>query len=316
MPKYKFLSGSCRFWSKEHKSRPAALTLEEQFLQYLRSDSCTKRKIRQFILNGLDVEAYPFLVYAIYANAPKKIIEFLIDLKADPYLEDHYLPGCNALSAAIRANRVDVVEILIKHGVDPNKMMDTGQSPFHIACLQGNQVIVQYLLANNANALMCDKALNTPLHLAVKANHEYIASMLLNHGANANSCNGNLNTPLFFTYNIDVAQLLLDYGADVNHRNDNGDTPLHRLVKHKSNSLVKLLLNYHANPLLNNKQGRTAIDIAKYHEAKRENDTRMSDVLFQYSLVVKKKYNVIIQQILTKTKQEAYLQETIFDFIF
>lgn len=318
MPKYNFLSGSCRFWSKEYKQRPASLTLEEHFLQYLRMESgpCTKRKIRHYIQQGLDIEAYPFLVYAIYANCSKRIIELLLDLKADPYMEDHYAPGNNALSSAIRAHRIDIVEMLIKHGVDPNKLMETGQSPFHIACLQGNQIILQYLLTNGGNVHMCDNSLNTPLHLAVKSNHEYIAFILLNHGANVNALNLSLNTPLFLTHNNDLAEILIKFGADVNHRNNNGDTPLHRLVKHKSIKLVKLLLNHHANPLLMNKQGRTPIDIAKYHQEQTTNNTHMSDILLQYSLVVKEKYNILIDSILIKTKQEINLNDIIFNFIF
>lgn len=319
MPKYNMLSKSCRYWTREHKPSPADLTLEEHFLQYIRMNNgyCTKRKIRNYIERGLDIKAYPFIVYAIYAQCSKRIIEHLLDFGADPYMEDLYSPGNNALSSSIRSRRFDLVELFIKNDIDCNKIMQSGQSPFHIACYQGNNIIMQYLLANKGNVHMCDRELNTPLHLAVKSNHEYIVYLLLNHGANPNALNLSLNTPIFLGYNIDIVQILINYGADVNHRNSNGDTPLHRLVKYNSTSLIKLLLNYHANPLLLNNQGRTPIDITKYHQEKNiKKNNNMSDILLKYSYVVKQKYKKLINNILIKNNQELQLKDIILNFIF
>lgn len=313
------MPGSSRFWRKEHKPRQASLTLEEHFLRYIHTTEglCTKRKIRNYIYQGLDIQAYPFLVHAIHANCSKRVIELLLDLGADPYMEDFYMTGNNAMVAAIRTQRPDIVAIFVKYDVDINKITGAGQSPFHITCLQGNTIILQYLLANGGNVHICDQNLNTPLHLAVKANHHDIAGILLNHGANPNAMNITMNTPLFSTNSIQLAELLLVHGADVNHRNINGDTPLHRLVKHKSTKLVKLLLDHHANPLLSNNQGRNAIDIAKYHENNKiDENSNMSGVLLQYSAEVKLKYHRLIYEILVNKQQETGLQNTIFDYIF
>ena len=82
--------------------------------------------------------------------------------------------------------------------------------------------------------------------------------------------------------------------------------------------MIKLLLNYHANPLLINNQGRTPIDIAKYHENNSliSKPEKISNILLEYSSIVKEKYNKLIKQILIKTKQEVILNDIIFDFIF
>lgn len=296
-----------------------SLTLEEHFIQYLKTGKCTKRKIRNYINQGLDILGYPYIVYAIYSNCHKRIIEFLLDIHVDPYINDFYISGCNAFSSAIRTQRIDIIELLIKKGIDLNQKLETGQTPFHIACLQGNVDIVKYLIKNGANIHLSDKNNNTPLHLAVKANHANIVKYLLDCKANPNCVNKENNSPLFLVQSCEIAIILIRYGANVNHRNYNNDTPLHKIVKFKSHTIIKILLNHHANPLIINKQKRTPIDIAKYHECKSVNNCnkdKLSGVLLQYSIIVKKKYSIMLNKILNKNNQDLLLHKMIYQYLF
>jgi hypothetical protein len=58
---------------------------------------------------------------------------------------------------------------------------------------------------------------------------------------------------------------LLDNGANLYHisnKRASGGTPLHEAVIHKHSTMVDLLLQYRADPFLENLSGKTALDLA------------------------------------------------------
>jgi ankyrin repeat protein len=68
---------------------------------------------------------------------------------------------------------------------------------------------------------------------------------------------GNRNDP------VDVMRLLVDRGADVNAANELGMTALHYAVQRGSDRVIEFLASKGARFDIKNKQGRTAVELAK-----------------------------------------------------
>lgn len=118
----------------------------------------------------------------------------------------------------------------------------------------------------------------SPLESAIMHQNIEIAQILLNHGANINKINPLSNTSILYDIVIWVVnevftdthmiEFMLKHGADPNL----GDIkPLGAIARGNTSndllttSLINVLLNYGANPYLEDKYGETAMKIAKYH---------------------------------------------------
>lgn len=86
-------------------------------------------------------------------------------------------------------------------------------------------------------------------------------------------------TPLHLAANyedFDVIELLIVEGADLNITDDDGNTPM-SLVSSFDSSILKLFLEYGADPNVKNHQGRTILD-----EAYESNVTDVIELLKRY----------------------------------
>lgn len=157
------------------------------------------------------------------------------------------------LNCAIKFDKAEIVENLLKRGADPN--------------------LFDYY-NNHENK-------TTSLHDAVSfsySRNEKIIKLLLEHGANPNLINDEGNTPLHrIAYSIskisyddqdkcyrrkempfNMFDLLIKYQADLNLENNLGDTPLHIIAKAEISVDYDNLVKLGANPLHKNKRGETA----------------------------------------------------------
>jgi len=75
-----------------------------------------------------------------------------------------------------------------------------GGSPLHIACGNGNESIIKYLIEHGANINGEDEWGETPLHHACENGHENIVEYLIEHGADFNKENEWGETPLHLAY--------------------------------------------------------------------------------------------------------------------
>ncbi len=179
-------------------------------------------------LNVIDVDKFdPSKV----SKAPKILSDTFIE-----HLEKYNISqdSLNSLlPLAILFNSENLVQYLIKKGVDLNQISDDGVPLLTMAVENNRPKIVSILLQAGANPNIQDPSGNTPLHEAVNKNNHEIIKMLLNAGANKN-----LTMTLFisgFTLTpLQLAELYRNTHVDI-------DPQIIELLKEPSTSSFSLL---------------------------------------------------------------------------
>ena len=148
-----------------------------------------------------------------------------------------------------------------------------GQTPLHLATIDGHTGIVDYILNEKTSLRLADILAAqdisgaTPLHEAVRYGRADIAKLLLANGANVNSTDSLGKTPVLLIIPKSAQQamypLLLQYKANVNQKDMYGDTVLHVAVMADSSvGTLSLLLSNGAQVNERNKEGVTPLAIA------------------------------------------------------
>lgn len=128
-------------------------------------------------------------------------------------------------------NLDEVMHLVQTHKIDINAVNEIGNTPLIFALQQGKTQIADWLLDNGANVRYSSKNMIgvSPLHLAVTVG------------------------------TLDQVKKCLEGGADPNlQMRSDGDTALHRAVEHLPQA-IPLLLQYAANPNIENRRGETAL---------------------------------------------------------
>jgi len=198
------------------------------------------------------------------SNDAKSVIDVLLEYKADVNSADvdNQTPLCRAaycgmldivgkmlhsygrkpnkgspLSSACYQQNVEVVDMLLNHGANPNPVPTSYYNPslpLLVAADKDNGEAVEMLLKCGAKMDVTDSDGNTALHRAIEGCYK---SSRQSHEVMASS---NLKSA------VDV---LLENKADVNIENNSGETPLCRAARRGFADIVrKMLLEYKGNP--------------------------------------------------------------------
>jgi uncharacterized protein len=149
-------------------------------------------------------------------------------------------------------------------------LLQKGYLPDHFeAAASGNLGRIKELLGDNrdlVNTFSEDGF--TPLGLASFFGHLDVVKYLLSIDADVNiRANNNFRVmPLHSAVaskNFEIVKLLLEYGADPNAKQQQDITPLHQAADIGDLEMVKLLLKYNATKNVRTKSGVTPVDFAK-----------------------------------------------------
>lgn len=204
------------------------------------------------------------------------------------------------LHHASQKGHSNLIEFLIKKGLNVNSLDDRGRTPLYLACYNykfesvktlisnGTEInisgeynpldmassnsyygteIVEFLLKNNADVnLVCRGTSVTPLMGALHQKKTDSLKLLLNAGANTNHIDANGESPLgrisVFEFPEHIS-LLLDFKAKINFQDRKGNSALHLATERENKKVIEVLIKRGIKTNLKNTNGETAKDIAK-----------------------------------------------------
>lgn len=219
-------------------------------------------------------------------------------LKALQYYR-HNEAGETALTQAIANNDAAMVRVLVRDAVI-NLKNKAGETPLTLALKKGNPEIIKWV-SQRAKAALKNDGGEAPIMLALEKDDLYLLQTLINKGADVNTHSAGI-TPISRATelnNLQIVALLLRNGADPSIANANGEIPLYIAISkgydvisgvllHKSKQqdkdancnnklgepllnraaflgnerIMKILLDYGANPTALDNMENTALHIA------------------------------------------------------
>jgi len=113
----------------------------------------------------------------------KAAVQVLLARGAEVDAVDRSQFANTALDAAVAANHLEVVKILLQNHASANVRAVAGHTPLHKAAMNGNLEIAKLLIEAKADVNATDDAQKTPLAYAEEKGHAEVASLLRTRGA-------------------------------------------------------------------------------------------------------------------------------------
>lgn len=164
---------------------------------------------------------------------------------------DEMLPdGETLLHVMVDVNIPQNVEVLLRHGADPNFTRGDFNTCLHISVLENLREITELLIKYGASVNAINSKCETPISIAAHHRRIWAVKMLIEHGATAAPVTTNPNgNPLWraaFRQDSELFQLLLCNGALPNARASNMSTPIHVAAQMGWQKGIELLLKHGA----------------------------------------------------------------------
>lgn len=132
------------------------------------------------------------------------------------------------LFEAARSGCVSMLQILIAHGVDLNRLSETGASPLHYAVLRDHAEAVRLLIEHGVSLDIQDNRGWTPLHHAVRHDRLNALHLLCEAGADTGLRDNHHRTPLLMAAELGrtkaFEELVRNGGADMDIEQGPGRT--------------------------------------------------------------------------------------------
>lgn len=172
----------------------------------------------------------------------------------------------NELLSALARNKAAEARLLLQAGANPNyQTSPNGELLLNLMVVNGKIDMVQLLLKEGADPdARCNRG-QTSLIAAARANNMAMAQLLLKEGADPDERCSKGGTSLMAAAankNMAMVQMLLVHRAEVNLANWEVKTPLMYAAGVGNAPIVRLLLGAKADPGLTDSTGKTARDLA------------------------------------------------------
>ncbi|WP_300653044.1 ankyrin repeat domain-containing protein [Hydrogenophaga sp.] len=168
--------------------------------------------------------------------------------------------------SAVKRNDVSALRQLAQRGFDLNTRNEQGEPALFLALRDGAWEVSGFLLGEpSVQVEVRTRQDETPLMMAALKGRLELARRLIERKAEVNKPGW---TPLHYAAtnadagSLALTRLLLEHHAYIDAESPNGSTPLMMAAHYGHPSVVKLLLEEGADPLLKNQQGLSAIDFA------------------------------------------------------
>lgn len=230
----------------------------------------------------------------------RTIASLLLDMGCDVDVRDYNgnAPIHESLTAS---DDYAIMRMLLDRGADVNAKNGSASTPLHLAVMLNADIsAARTLLDFGALVDPRDRNGNTPLLLATESMNREAAELFLSEGAAIHSRNNKGLTPAisilkageencrwFYTgnrlretdndglsvlhiavsldINVDTLKVLMEAGALPNLRDFNGETALHYVVSSRHLDLASVLMDYGADPFLENNAGMTPLILSFEH---------------------------------------------------
>lgn len=198
--------------------------------------------VRLLLSAGADINARgpedrTALLYAIQAEQPEMALLLLEQEGVDLEARDSH--GSTPLVEAVVFGQLEVAEVLLEKGADPNGPGPVGRTALHVEAVHLDVEVFRWLLERGANPDARDDDGWIPLHHTAFSG----ASADYSEGRDVRS----------------ALNLLLESTSDMNAANDARQTPLHGAVRWAEPWLIKALLDAGANSLAMDRGGYSPV---------------------------------------------------------
>ena len=204
------------------------------------------------------------LMYASRAGRIENVKYLLEENRSIIGAKDRH--GYSAIHYAAEYGHIEIVKLLLDHGIKISLGGPERKTALHIAAANGNKDMVVFLLERGAKVTVKDKLKRTPLLLASKNGNLEIASYLLQQGSPFDDADSSGNSPLHYAcaYGYpEVIDALIQAGANPNSVNSWNLSPTAvALLKSYFSCLRKMLDNPATNVNCIDNQGRTLVSRA------------------------------------------------------
>ncbi|CAG9987604.1 unnamed protein product [Clonostachys byssicola] len=162
--------------------------------------------------------------------------------------DEHY--GTALYAASKRGHRL-IAKMLIEAGADVNGQNATFGSALQVSAARGRLRIAEYLLENGARITREDENGKNMLQAAAEGSHVHVIDLLLRHGADLNPEAGRWGGAIQAAASVGslkTVKFLLTRGADVNAMGGKYGSALHVAAYHDRKRTANLLLEEGASP--------------------------------------------------------------------
>ncbi|KAK3599325.1 hypothetical protein CHS0354_009809 [Potamilus streckersoni] len=188
------------------------------------------------------------------------ITEMILEKGADPMAKDK--KGHSPMHYASMYGHKDIVMMLMKQNADKSESRSLkhrrkkdmkGLTPIHYAARRGRVDVLKSLIQSGVNADLPDMYGRSPLYLAARFGHQNVVNELLNENIDVNCKEKKYGfTPLHIAtdrrYAGIVDKLCQHKETQVNLPDRSGRTALHIASAHGDKLIMKILLNFRADP--------------------------------------------------------------------